>query len=471
MIFFTGRAVSCHINWDSRARSAIFCCVSAGIFATGSLAAEPSRPPDAPDPSIATSLPPQLADPGGFRSSLSERGVTYGLNYIGEVLSNRKGGIERGTIYDGRLELYIDANLDKSLGTKGLAFHVHGYQIHGEGITATKVGNLNALSGIEATATTRLLDIWLEQKLLNDTLSVRVGQMAVDSEFILAGSALQFISASFGWPTITASNLPNGGSAYPLSAPGVRVEWAASDQIAIRVGVFNDDPAGPCDNDPQVCNPNGLEFRFMDEPYVVGEVNYDYNRNGGGLPGTIKLGGWGDFGKFDDQRFDNTGLSLAGPGSSGVARRYDGNYGVYAIIDQQIFASADGSETVSAFARVMGAPSDRNLVDYYADGGLVFAGFVPGRPRDSFGVAAAIAGISERAKDLDRDTVSFGTNIPIRNDEILMEANYIAEIVPGWTFQPDFQYVWRPGGNVPDESGTKPLGDAAVIGARTTITY
>ena len=119
----------------------------------------------------------------------------------------------------------------------------------------------------------------------------------------------------------------------------------------------------------------------------------------------------------------------------------------------------------------MGAPSDRNLVDYYVDGGLVFAGFVPGRPKDTIGVAAAIAGISERASDLDRDTVSFGTNTPVRNDEILMEANYIAEIVPGWTFQPDFQYVWRPGGSVPSESGTKPLGDAAIIGARTTINY
>lgn len=468
-IFSTG-CVARGLGVNGTVQRALFLSAAVLGYPDAALAGDQSGPPGSADPSIATSLPPHLADPGGVRSSLSERGITYGYNYIGEALSNRKGGIETGTIYDGRLELYADADLEKSLGLSGLSFHAHGYQIHGQGISVTKVGNFNALSGIEATATTRLLDIWLEQKLFGDTLSIRAGQMAVDTEFIFADSAAQFISASFGWPTITASNLPNGGSAYPLSAPGVRVEWKPTDQLGFRVAVFNDDPAGPCDTDPQVCNPHGLEFRTQDDPYVIGELEYRYNQYGRGLPGMVKLGSWGDFGNFDDQRFDSTGLSLAEPGSSGVSRSYDDNYGFYAIIDQQIFASSDGTETVSAFARVMGAPSDRNLIDFYADGGLVFSGFIPGRPDDTFGVAAAIAGVSERARDLDRDTIAFGTSVPIRDDEILLEANYIAQIVPGWTFQPDFQYVWRPGGNVAGDDG-KPRGDAAIIGARTTINY
>ncbi len=259
-----------------------------------------------PDPSISASLPSALADPGGVRAAVAARGVTYGLNYIGEVLSNRTGGIEQGTIYDGRMELFVDADLEKSFGFAGLAFHAHGYQLHGEGITVTKVGNLNALSGIEALATTRLLDIWLEQKLLDEKLSIRIGQMAVDTEFILADSAGQFISASFGWPTITAPNLPNGGSAYPLAAPGVRLEYAATNALTVRAAVFNDDPAGPCDTDPQICNPHGLDFRMSDRPFVIAEAEYRYNRDtlSMWLPGTVKIGAWADFADFDDQRFD-----------------------------------------------------------------------------------------------------------------------------------------------------------------------
>lgn len=404
---------------------------------------------------------------------LAERGIGFGLNYIGEGLSNRTGGIERGTIYDGRLELYVDVDLEKSIGWQGLAFHAHGYQIHGEGITVTKVGNLNALSGIEATATTRLLDIWLQQKLFDDKVSVRIGQMAVDTEFMLADTAGQFFSASFGWPTITASNLPNGGSAYPLSAPAVRFEFAPTDALAFRVGVFNDDPAGPCDGDPQVCNPHGLDFRLKDKPYIVGEIEFKYSqgKHASGLPGTLKLGGWTDLADFNDQRLDDGGLSLADPASSDVARTHGGNQAFYAIIDQQVYSGAQGPEAVSVFARFMTAPSDRNYIDLCIDSGVKFSGFIAGRPNDTFGMAAAYAGVSERARDLDRDAAALGSPAPIRNDEILLEANYIAEIVPGWTFQPDFQYVWRPGGNVADATGTRPLGDAAVIGARTTINY
>ncbi len=32
--------------------------------------------------------------------------------------------------------------------------------------------------------------------------------------------------------------------------------------------------------------------------------------------------------------------------------------------------------------------------------------------------------------------------------EALLEVSYTAQIVPGFTIQPDFQYFWNPGGHV-----------------------
>src|SRR4029079_19786876 len=87
-----------------------------------------------PDPSIATSLPRALADPGGIRSGLAAHGIEIGVNYIGEVLGNPTGRFKRGTFYDGRLELAISANMEKMIGWKGLSFFANGYQIHGESI-------------------------------------------------------------------------------------------------------------------------------------------------------------------------------------------------------------------------------------------------------------------------------------------------------------------------------------------------
>ncbi len=167
----------------------------------------------------------------------------------------------------------------------------------------------------------------------------------------------------------------------------------------------------------------------------------------------------------------SSSTSLADPASTGVPRSHNGNQGFYVILDQQLYSNASGSETVSAFTRFMGAPSDRNLVDLYIDGGLTFFGLIPGRPNDSFGVAAAYARISDSAKELDRDARNFGEVLPIRDDEFLIEASYIAHIVPGWTVQPNFQYVWNPGGNAADASGSIALENAAVIGIRTTVNY
>jgi carbohydrate-selective porin OprB len=60
------------------------------------------------------------------------------------------------------------------------------FQIHNTGgIRGNYVGSFNTISNIEAQATTRLSELWYEQK-LGDTFSVRFGQLAADAEFLIA---------------------------------------------------------------------------------------------------------------------------------------------------------------------------------------------------------------------------------------------------------------------------------------------
>src|ERR1700745_3857803 len=42
---------------------------------------------------------------------------------------------------------------------------------------------------------------------------------------------------------------------------------------------------------PQICDDNGLDFRFDSPPLFMAEASYRFNQ-GGQLPGTIKIGGW-----------------------------------------------------------------------------------------------------------------------------------------------------------------------------------
>src|SRR4051812_32865452 len=78
--------------------------------------------PQTPPPSIASSLGP-LGDLWGARPALEKAGITFSLTYIGETLGNTAGGIRRGSIYEGRLDTQIDADLEKLLGWSGATFH------------------------------------------------------------------------------------------------------------------------------------------------------------------------------------------------------------------------------------------------------------------------------------------------------------------------------------------------------------
>ena len=60
----------------------------------------------------------------------------------------------------------------------------------------------------------------------------------------------------------------------------------------------------------------------------------------------------------------------------------------------------------------------------------------------------------------------------ISDYESVLEVNYIAQICPGISIVPDFQYIWNPGGRISsDADPSKPIPDAAVFGVRTNISY
>ena len=437
-------------------------------------AQEPGKPETGqPDASIASSLPPELADPGGVRARLAQHGIKYGVNYIGEVLGVTSGGLKRGAQYDGRLEVFSDVDLSKLIGWNGLTFHANAYQIHGRSITAENLGSLAPVSFIEATPATRLFELWLEQSLADGKVSIRVGQLAADSEFLVSEGGGAFIGGTFGWPTIAAANLPDGGPAYPLAAPGARLKIEASKQVTVLAAIFNGRPSRDCDNDdPQRCNPHGLLFPLGDPPLGMLESQFKYTL---GLAGTLKLGGWRHFGRFDDVRLDENRGLLAFTGGTALAHR--GNHGLYAIVDQKLYA-VSGSETrgVGAFARVVGSPDDRNLVDLYVEGGVTFTGLHDARPDDVLGIGIARTHIATGMRGLDQDrNLAAGIAAPIRDAETVLEISYKAQIVPGWTVQPDVQHFWHPGGGgvSADDDPTSPARprDATVVGVRTTINY
>jgi porin len=420
-----------------------------------------------------------------WHDGLANKGLNFGATYIADNIANVSGGVKRGAIHFGRLDLSVDADLDKLVGWTGGRFYANAFVIYGQGLSRNYVQNLATISEIEALPDQRLYNAYFEQSFFNDRLNIRAGQQAADVEFFDSQTDDLFINGTFGWPAIKASNLPAGGPAPPIAVPGIRIKAALTDKITAYGAVFNGDPSGPGDQDPQLRDHHGLAFRVNDPPWVIGQVRFNYDIDIGGRPlaGNFTPGAWKHYGSFDSQRFTAEGLSIADPGGSGVPARLRGNYGIFAVIEQVLYRPPEVKDNttsasipgVTAFGRIAYSPPDRNLIDLYVDGGIGFVGFTPGRPLDRFGVAMAYMRISNTARNLDIDTqASTGIQSPVRSNETLIEMIYEAHIKPGWLIAPYFQYVFRPSGGIPnpnDPTGVSRIGDAAVFGVTTTIRY
>ena len=144
------------------------------------------------------------------------------------------------------------------------------------------------------------------------------------------------------------------------------------------------------------------------------------------------------------------------------------------MVDQLLYRPADAKDGgVGVFARVMGAPGDRNLINFYTDFGVTWKGAIPGRSGDTLGLGFGLARISDTAVQLDKDTrAATGGAYPIRRHESVLELTYQALITPWLVVQPTAQYIFNLNGGVPNpQQPTKRLGDAAVFGVRTGVTF
>ena len=416
--------------------------------------------------SVARSLPAQ-SDANAARRSLAERGITYNIFWVNDVLANVDGGLKRGAIAQGKFDGALSIDLEKYAGLTGLRFYGNFFGIYNTGrMRRDYVGGINTIAEIEATPTLRLSELWLEQKFAGGKASVRFGQLAADEEFFYADVSKSFLQSD--WPTITAINLPSGGPAYPLSTPGVRLKVDPNDRLLLLFAIYDGDPSGAgFSEDAESRNRYGLNFRVNDPPLVMGEAQFKTNQNkeDAGLSSTFKFGGWGHFGRFDDQRYANDGLLLADPLSSRVPLLHRGSWGVYATAEQQLYRPRGGGpeDGVSLFGRIAFSPTDRSPISFYADGGIVFDKMLAARPNDKFGVSVMYARFSDRLRQYDQDLIDFGTPGYVRDYEMNLEFNYLWQIVNGWTVQPVVTYVWHPNG--------EPGKHALVTGVRSIWRY
>lgn len=405
------------------------------------------------------------------RPLLSDHGIEIFGGYTAEVWGNTSGGLKTGSVYTGLLDFGAEVDLEKAAGWKGASMQTTWLWLSGRDASGDLAGNFLTISNIAGFNTLRMFGLWFQQNLLEDKISIRLGQLSADSEFLISEYSGLFINGTFGWPAFAYMNIPEGGPGYPMGTLGTRMAWNPVDWFTLQAAVFQGNVFA------QNVNRHGFRWRldaqtgytFLNE----GQFRWNHREEATGLPGQLKPGVWFQTGQSADGLSESTN---------------SGNSGVYIVLDQMLYReraetdrlTKDGKSTVEGksdksfkapaamkktdqglgwFGRVAFTPADRNFVNFYFDTGVSYKGLIPTRDNDTIGIGFCCSQLSNGAQN----ALKKEGDSPV-GAEMVAEFTYQAEITPWLIVQPDLQYIINPG-------GAHDLNNALVIGGRAAITF
>ena len=382
-------------------------------------------------------------DWNGLRVDLARRGVEFGLLATNDAIAVVDGGLEQANFFPGLVEPSVGLDLERLLGWQDTLMFVRGFGMYG-GDPNEAAGALDSPSNIgNAVQTFRFYEAWIERRFLDDSLNLRAGLYATDSEFDAKGASAVFINSGFGTGVDLSQTGVNGPCIYPTGCLGARLRYAPTPAHYVQVAIVDavaGDPDDPYGTHVEIGNGEGV--------LVLGEAGYE-----GYAPESrflrAALGCWYYSSKFDD---------LLQVDADGNPKRSRARPGLYGFVEGELMRETPGgAQRLSGFLRGGIADPDVNAVEFFAAGGLTYTGPLPGRDRDvaGFGVLVPING-----DEFVRAGQRAGT--PVDRAEVALEWTYWMPVTAGFSLQFDVQYIVDP--------GTDPAVDnAVVLGLRTRI--
>ncbi|MCS7063639.1 MAG: carbohydrate porin [Methylacidiphilales bacterium] len=415
----------------------------------------------------------------GIRPKLSEKGLEFTFNYTGEIFSNLSGGLSgrTGSVYTGLWEMGAEIDAEKLFNWQGGKARLSSFYSHGSSLTQKYLGDLNTVSNIDDYDSLSLFELWIEQNFFEDKLSIRVGQMAADEEFLQNEYSSYLINAAFGWPTVITANAKET-PAYGMAGLGARIGGRWGEHFDFKVGIY-EGLVDTVDAEGRSLNPHNVRWRLDDEEglFIISEISFKFDDTDEprGLRGDYRLGYWRHTGRHNDLRFDTAGFSLADDGGitgnpvTGIPKSYSFNHGFYWSFGQMIYREVNGkssNEGLGFFFRGGLCPEkNRSLVPYAFDFGWAYKGLFSNRSEDWLVMGYTIAFISDELRELenDRETLT-GEEVPKSSFEGVWEMSYLLQVNPYFSLQPCLQYIVNPG-------GFKDREDAVVVGLRLALSF
>ena len=383
-----------------------------------------------------------FGDWGGKRTQLEERGLTFDFQYVADDLWNIKSEQAERFASWNRIRGTVDLDLNSLFHWKGTYFHATALWQAGGNLGAY-LGLLTSPSGMASKDTFRLDSWWIEKRVRDGTIVMRIGQFAGQDFYGVSHFGASFIFEPMGY---ALGNLVTTFESFdPPSPAAMELRVVPLTHFYAKSMVF------AADRFPYSHNPTGLVPQFRGAVMSVSEIGFtpgqkattvrgfDNVETRKGYSGLYKFGAAYNPGKF-------TSPVQAAPRG--------GNYLMYWTADQAIWR-VDRAESKGLDATVAydWSPANVNRNDTELTAGLRYNEPIPVRFHNTLSLGYV-------RNHLSADFRTPGA--PAFKVERGVELNCMLHVTPSMLAQPVIQYYANAGGG-PHR--------AVVFGLRTKIDF
>ena len=411
----------------------------------------------------------------GMRNMLSDDGVEFSFTYTNNVAGNVVGGKQRSATYTDNVGFGIELNLEKLIGWNGATFTVSALNRSGQSLSQVAIGNQFTVQQVYGNQTIMYYALALEQRLLDDKLSIKIGRMAAGDDF--ASSPLYWLYMNNGIDGNPQSLTVNTQfSTYPSATWGARLRVDPTPEFNAMVGVYQTSPRYGFRSD------HGLNWGFTNNDGVIlisqvgwtpeffkravpAEATEESASDGKsvadgksaksfkepvttmkGLPGHYWFGAY--FSPWEYTQFGSTETAT-------------NSYGFYWHADQMVFQESPGSEQGLTLWSAFVLSPQQNIakLPFQVNGGIAYQGLIPTRDKDQTLLGVVYGQFSD-----DYAAANEAAAGGYADYELVFEWGYRVQFTKFMYVQPNIQYVINPG-------GTHTIPNALVLGAQCSVTF
>ena len=396
-----------------------------------------------------------FGDWNGVRSQLRDRGVEVLVTYVNELAANSQGGARRDATSTDQFMLDADLDLGRIARIDGASVHVT--------FTDRNGANLNDRAGLSTLLNpqeiygyghgTRLVNLYYQQRLWADRVTVKLGRMPMGGDIFPFSCEFQNLTFC---GTVPGFITPNWFT-WPVSQWGISADTKLARTVRLETAVYQVNPtfARP-EEGLDLGNPSGTTGA-----HAVAQLTWTPSPSG--LPGAYRAGVWRNTGDFEDLYRNQAGASIGDAG--GAPRVLTRASGYYLMAEQVVHQRPGGARRVTLFANLIRSDARVSYVESVWEGGLFWRGPLAARPNDTLGLAAGRLRVSARSRlRIAQENARLGASAPIPRIEYPIEVYYGWTATPAIILRPNLQYTINPGG----VSARK---NVVVLGLKTTVDF